>query len=379
MITFFRTIAVILLIFGLAVLGLFLTNHEYLLKGAWATYLHGEKTGTISDARFFATRKISATDPHPWLISSKYNSMELSDTLRSMLEKTESVAFLIVKNDSILFEEYWDNYSDTSHSNSFSMAKSITTLLAQKAIQDGYIKSWEDNVNDYLPKIEGPFANELKLKHLSTMTAGLQWNEHYTNPFDITARSYYSSDIEETMYDYVPVVTKPGTHYEYQSGATQLLGLVIEKATGKTVSDYTSETLWKSMGAEHDAYWHLDKKGGEELTYCCFNSNIRDFARFGKMLIHDGKWDGQPVIDSSFLYTATRSAPVSYYGWSFWIFEEGIHRVYSMRGLLGQYVIVVPEKDLIICRLGKHRIKNETVHPTDYRVMIEEGIKYFGN
>ena len=376
---FLRSLAVLLLILGLAVLGLFFTNHEYLLKGVWATYLHGEKTATISDARFFATRPVPAANPQPWTIAENYNSMSLSDTLRKTLAMTETVAFLVVKNDEIVYEQYWDGYSDTSHSNSFSMAKSITTLLAQKAIQEGYIQSWDDKVSDYLPGMEGPFANELQLKHLSTMTAGLQWNEHYTNPFDITARAYYGSNIKETMFDYAPVVTKPGSEFHYQSGAPQLLGLVISKATGKTVSDYAAETLWKSIGAEETAYWHLDKEGGHELTYCCFNSNARDFARYGKLLINHGKWNGQAIIDSSFLYTATNSAASPNYGWSFWVYDEKVNHVFYMRGIHGQYVIVIPEKDLVICRLGRKLIKDENDHPKDFRVIVEESIKYFGS
>src|SRR5690606_35928062 len=120
------------------------------------------------------------------------------------------------------YEEYWEDYSDTSHSNSFSMAKSIVTILTQIAIEQGYIKSWNEKVIDFLPELEGPYANDLELWHLSTMTAGLQWNEHYTNPFDITARAYYGNDIAELMYREVPVINEPGANYQYQSGAPQL-------------------------------------------------------------------------------------------------------------------------------------------------------------
>src|SRR5690606_18030201 len=108
-------------------------------------------------------------------------------------------------------------------------------------------------------ELEGPYANDLELWHLSTMTAGLQWNEHYTNPFDITARAYYGNDIAELMYREVPVINEPGANYQYQSGAPQLLGLILAKATGKTVSEYASENLWTKIGAEHTAFWHLDK------------------------------------------------------------------------------------------------------------------------
>lgn len=375
---FLRFLLILLLIIGLAVLGLVLTGNSYLLQGVWATYLHGEKSATISDARFFDLRDVPATNPQPWPIAEDYNQRKLSDTLKRTLDMTESVAFLVVKNDSILFEKYWHGYSDTSHSNSFSMAKSITTMLVQKAIEEGYIKSWEDKVIDYLPQLQGPYRKELKLKHLSKMTAGLKWNEHYSNPFDITARAYYSSDISEVMFERVPVVREPGTGFEYQSGAPQLLGMVLSAATGKSVSEYAAETLWKSMGAQETAWWHLDDEGGTELTYCCFNSNARDFARFGKLLEHNGQWNGEQVLDSTFVWQASHAGAAPYYGWSFWIYNDFLHHVYYMRGILGQYVIVIPEKDLVIVRLGKKRLEKVDDHPREIPVIINEVVKYFG-
>ena len=377
--TFLRFLAILLLILGLVVLGLFLTGNQYLLKGAWATYLHGHPTASIDDARFFDTRPIPAGDVDPWPVSSHYNQRNLSDTLQKTLEESGTVAFLIIKNDSILYEAYRDGYSDTSHSNSFSMAKSITTMLVQIAIQKGLIGSWEDPAIKYLPKIQGPYRKDLKLKHLSMMTAGLQWDEGYHSPVGITAQAYYSSDVEKLMYEKVPVVLEPGTHFEYQSGAPQLLGLVLEKATGKSVSEFASEVLWKPLGASEDAFWQLDDKNGHELTYCCFNSNARDFARFGKMLEHYGKWNHNQILDSAFVDKASSAGAVNYYGWSFWIDNTQLTKVYYMRGLLGQYVVVIPEKNLVLCHLGKHNLEDINHQPRELLVMVDEAIKYFGN
>ncbi len=377
--TCLRFLAILLLILGLIVLGLFLTGNQYLLKGVWATYLHGEKTATINDARYFDTRNIQAGGSTDWQLAEDYNQRNLSDTLLATLEKTESVAFLIIKDDKILIEKYWDGYSDTSHSNSFSMAKSITTILAQIAIQKGFIESWDDPVIKYLPGVQGPYRKDLKLKDLSMMTAGLQWDEGYTSPFGITAQAYYGSDIENLLYEKVPVVKQPGTEFNYQSGAPQLLGLVIAKATGKTVSEFASDELWKPLGASESAFWHLDREDGNELTYCCFNSNARDFARFGKLLEHFGKWNGTQILDSAFIATASSGGLASHYGWSFWIDDRHLTKVYYMRGILGQYVIVIPEKDLVICRLGKQRLPNIGNHPGDLKVIVEESLKYFGS
>lgn len=377
--TLLRLLAILLISFCLFVLGLYLTGNQYLLKGVWATYLHGEKTATINDAQFFDTRTVPATHPEDWPLASGYNQRNLSDTLQFTLEKTESVAFLVLKDGEILIEKYWDGYSSTSRSNSFSMAKSITTLLAQIAIQQGYIGSWDDPVVQYLPDIQGPFSRELKLRHLSMMTAGLQWDEGYTSPFGITAQAYYGSNIAKLLYDKVPAVNEPGVEFNYQSGATQLLGLVIAKATGKTISQFASEALWKPIQASESATWHLDSKDGTELTYCCFNSNARDFARIGQLLLHYGKWKGHSIIDSTFIATASKPGPAEQYGWSFWLDNRHLTPVYYMRGILGQYVIVMPEKNLVVCRLGKGRLPNKGHHPADVKVIIEETLKYFGS
>ena len=142
-------------------------------------------------------------------------------------------------------------------------------MLVQIAIEKGYIKSWDQKVVDFLDELKGEYVNKLSFKHLSTMTAGLDWNEHYTNPFDITAKTYYGRNVSQLMFDEVSVKMEPGKTYEYQSGATQILGMALEKATGKSLAKMASEWLWKPMGAEHDAFWRIDDNGGK-VTYHCF-------------------------------------------------------------------------------------------------------------
>jgi len=237
LLSFFKWTALVL---ALVVGGLYLSGNGYLVKGVWATYLHGYGSASIGDARFFTTRTVEAGNEVPWKKSSAYNTMTLTPDLRQSLEETRSVAFLIIQGGELLHEEYWDGYGPDSRSNSFSMAKSVTTMLAQCAIQDGKIKSWDQKVRDFLPELKGQYADELTLRHLSTMTAGLDFNEHYTNPFDITAKLYYGNDVEKLLIDNVPVVRQPGKgSYEYQSGATQLLGLCVIKATGRPMATTT--------------------------------------------------------------------------------------------------------------------------------------------
>ena len=361
----------LVVVFALIHLGLRLTGNGYLHKGLWACYLHGNNSATIDDARYFDTHKIGAsTNPWQWPVSGNYNQTKLSPKLQQVLAKTGSVAFLVIQNDSILNENYWEGYSDSSQSNSFSMAKSITTMLAQIAIQKGLLKNWHQKVNSILPGLKGAHANELELWHLSTMSSGLEWDEAYKNPFAITAKAYYGEDVNTLMMT-LPIVDEPGKAFNYQSGNTQLLGMCVMKATGKSIADLASEWLWKPLQAQHDAKWHTDEKGAE-LCYCCFNTDARDFARFGKMMLHQGNWNGTQILDSSFVHIATTGALAPYYGYSFWLDESHGTKVFAQRGILGQYIITIPAYNLVIVRLGRHCLPKQNNAPEDFHIIIDE-------
>lgn len=364
------------LIASLAFAGLaYFSGNQFLLKGLWAAYLHGNTSATIDDAKFFDTRTVQAGAHIPWEVAE--SDLTLSDTLRTTLENTQAVAFLVAQNGKIQYEEYWDGYGPDAKSNSFSMAKSITAMLGQCAIQDGYIKNWDVKAKEFLPDLQGPHADEVTLRHLVTMTAGLDFNEHYSNPFDITAKLYYGPNSEELMLSQVPVTEKPGS-YEYQSGATQLLGLCVSEAIDQPLAEYASEKLWKPLGAKNDATWHVDSEDGNELAFCCFNSNARDFARFGQMMLQHGNFNGQQILDSTFVDTATVPFAVPRYGHSFWMTDKFGTHVYYLRGLLGQYVIVIPEHGLVVVRLGHEASGNDQDHSYDFLLIVEEILKTVG-
>ncbi len=362
------------LVLLLATAIIYLSGNKFLLKGLWAAYLHGNTSATIGDAQFFDTRTVEVSDPIAWETAADFNKVELSERLRTSLENSGSVAFLIAQKGQLTYEEYWDGYSASSRSNSFSMAKSITTMLVQCAIQDGYISGWDEKVKNYLPELQGEFADKLTLRNLSTMTAGLDFNEHYTNPFDITAKLYYGPDVAELLFEEVPVFENPGS-FEYQSGATQLLGLCLMRATKMPMATYASERLWKPLGAQHAAEWHLDSENGKELAFCCFNSNARDFARFGQLLLQQGNYAGNQLLDTSFVEMATQPFAVPYYGHSFWMTDEYGPHIFYQRGILGQYIIVIPEYEVVIVRLGHNRGPNDENHPVDFRLIVEEVLK----
>ena len=356
----FVTLGVLFLIYAL----LWISPYNYLIKGVSLTYLKGEKSPTYKDWVDFDLRPISNDLSKKFRTVKAEKTIELNPDLLKMLTKTQSGSYLVYKNDTLISENYFDGSSDSSRTNSFSMAKTITTLLVQMAIQDKLIGSWDDKVIDYLPWIKGEYAKELTLRHLSTMTAGLNWDESYLSPFGITAKAYYSNDIEGVMRT-VDVVEKPGEKFEYQSGSTQLLGFVLQAAINegnknnrvavKTISEFAQERLWKRIGAEYPAYWSLDKENGKELSYCCFDATSRDFGKLGLLVMHHGKnYMGEQLVDSSFLAMAQQPYKSLNYGHSFWLGEIGGIKFSYFQGLGGQYVVLPKDNEnMVVVRTGK--------------------------
>lgn len=368
----------IFILFGILLLYIF--NYEYILRGFRVVYMQGHTTAYIDDYPEFDNRKIPSGDTYQaWPKHKEYNSVSPTKKLQETNDKLGSVALLIIKNDSIWYEDYADGYTDTTLTNSFSMAKSITTALLGKAIKDGYIKGLEQPVSDFFPEFQNPEFPALSVGDLSAMSSGLNWDEDYYNPFSVTARVYFDEDIK-TIIKELNIVKPPGTEFEYLSGNTILLGMVLKKATSKNLSNYLSESFWIPMGMKKDALWQLDsKENGMEKAYCCIASNAKDFARFGKLFKDHGRWNNEQLLDSAFIATATtpRFEDAPEYGYGFWLSDYKNKDIFYMRGVLGQYIIVIPEDDLIIVRLGHKFIKRkkEEDHPSDFFIYIDETYK----
>jgi CubicO group peptidase (beta-lactamase class C family) len=348
-----KILVTILVVIGFTVAFIVISGRTYLFKAAW------NGTANIDDYRIFENRTVPAAEPQRWPVAGDYNRISYPPDLNSGLERYGSVALLAIRNDSLLFEKYWDGHSDSSLSGSFSIAKSITSILTGVAIKEGKIRSVEQKVGDFLPEFKEGKAADLTIKHLLTMTSGSNWDESYSSPLSITTEAYYGNHLYKTATG-VKIEKQPGTFHEYLSGNTQLLGLIIQKATGRSVSEYASEKLWGPIGAEHSALWSLDKKDGHEKVYCCFNSNARDFARLGQLMLDSGAWRGVPIIDSSYWKASITPCGVkdefnescNYYGYQWWIVPERQDVFYAW-GILGQYVVVIPSKKMVIVRLGK--------------------------
>jgi CubicO group peptidase (beta-lactamase class C family) len=370
---FFKWFSIILI--SIIIL-MYVFDVDYLLRAVRTIYFKGYTTAFLEDYKDFPNREIKKGTAQPWSIAKDYNSIDATSTLEKTHKELQTAAFLIIQNDSLFHESYFDGYTKDSKSNSFSMAKSVITIALGKAIMDGKIKNLDQKAIDFIPELKGEFAKEVTVGDLSSMSSGLSWDEKYYSPLSIVTRAYFHDDLREVMLG-LEINEKPGQSFKYLSGATQLLAMCIENATGEYVSDYVSKNFWQPMGAENEALWQLDHEDdGIEKAYCCIASNARDFARFGKLYLNYGNWNGKQLLDSTFVKkTITpRFAETPHYGYGWWMHNINGKDLFYMRGHLGQFVIVIPQDNLIIVRLGhlKGIQTSFDPHSEDLYVYVEE-------
>lgn len=299
-----------------------------------------------------------------WPLSADYNRCQLPEPSVYYLDSLHTVAFLVIRHDSLLFETYRDGWNDTLTSNIYSATKTIVGMLAGIALDEGKIQSLDDPVSRYIPSYRKGMQADVTIRHLLTMSGGMAWDEAYSSLFSVTTHGYYGNDLYKLVTG-LEVCDRPGVQYSYRSGETQLLAFVIEAATGKTLSQYAEEKLWKPMQAERDAYWLLDKQDGDEKAFCCFHTTARDVARFARLMLHRGNWNGRQLVSQAYMDEMMRPASwlkdqwgkdsLNYYGYQTWIMHYHDQVNPYMRGMLGQYIIAIPSQDAIVVRLGRKR------------------------
>ena len=379
---FKRVIVGVVALILLACIGLWATDNEHVLYGIRKTYLIGKKNPDIDDRPYFDVRKVKAESPRPTLLSASYNTMDLLPDEKAWSDSMGTTAWLVYRQDSLIYEGYNEGDASTL-SNSFSMAKSITSVLIGKAVEEGFIESIDDRVGEYLDHYNSGMDTLLTIRHLLEMTSGIPFGESYSSPLGYMAKSYYGKNLTAATLDY-HVQKKPGTFWAYEGGNTVLLGMILKKATGMSVSDYCSSRLWGAIGAEQDAFWNLDHAEGIEKTFSGFYATARDFARLGLLFMHDGIMNGDTVISPEWVRQSLQShgvpdedaEPCNWYGWQWWIGEHEGHPFFACRGLRGQYVVGIPDLDLVMVRLGHRQSKERIEHmPTDLFRYIETTIR----
>ena len=374
--------AIVIFTFSVLIsLGIFFKSETIYLYDLAKTIVKIKRTkADITDYKYFENIDIpKSKNPQAWPFHKDFNTVKSTDKLNATHDRLGTIAYLIIKNDSLWYEKYYDGYNEKSYSNSFSIAKSIVTGILGKAIDEGYIKDLDQKVGDFIPEYKNGLAAKLTVGDLSSMSSGMKWTEDYKNIFGVTARAYVGTGLEELIMSR-PIIREPGKSFKYLSGDTQLLAMAIEKATGKKISSLAYDWFWNPIGAENNALWQVDNlKTNTEKAYCCFNSNARDFAKLGKLFKDYGYWNGEKLIDSSFIKKATtkRFNESPHYGYGFWLGDYKGMEYFSMRGHLGQYVIVFPKENIMIVRLGKRNDKKTeaNIYPDDQLTFIEEGLK----
>lgn len=299
-----------------------------------------------------------------WPRSTRYNRQAPEPVDIAYLDSLHTISFLVIRHDSILYENYRDGWNDTLTSNLYSATKTIVGLLVGIALDEHKIHSLNDRVSRYIPTYTKGLQAEVSIRDLLTMSGGMVWDESYASLFSVTTQGYYGNNLYELVTG-LEVNERPGVQYSYRSGETQLLAFVLEAATGQTLSLYAEEKLWKPMQAERDAYWLLDKAGGDEKAFCCFHTTARDVARFARLMLHKGEWNGRQLVPKAYMEAMMSPASylkdqwgkdsLSYYGLQTWIMNYRGESIPCMRGMLGQYIWAIPSKDAIVVRLGRKR------------------------
>lgn len=357
-------------------LGLLLVLKPYLPSALYHNFAE------IDDYKFFAHRVVKASPPGlPWKVAAQPNAGPPAATLE-LLTKLKTTALLMIESNEIVYEKYDLSGGENEISGSFSAAKTIVGLLTGFALQEKFIKSVDEPIATYISEWSNVPMGKITIKHLLTMTSGLDWDESYMNPLSVTAEAYHGTNLLKTTLKQ-SLVRAPGTYFEYQSGTSELLGLVVARATKRPLAQYASEKLWIPLGAERDALWSLDAAEGLEKAYCCFNARARDFAKLGQFLLNNGKWPDvsgtpQQLLNSEYVRELATphgipdesGKPVDYYGYQTWILKTPNGHVKYARGVLGQYIIAVPEKNRVVVRLGMKRGNKIDHHPEEVRLLV---------
>ncbi|MAS31199.1 MAG: serine hydrolase [Flavobacteriaceae bacterium] len=374
---------IILVVFAIIVSSRFQYFDDF--KSMISLVIRSQNTkASIDDYKFFDKVEIKkSSSPFEWPKHKLYNQIGSSKTLDSVHKKNETVAFLVIKNDSIIKEDYFLGYDENSMTNSFSMSKSIISFLFLKSIEEGTIPSLNSKLTDYFPAFNENNGSNVTLSDLSTMSSGLEWQENYKDLMGITAQAYVTKDLNKLMMG-SKFSGISGDKFKYLSGNTQLLAMAIEKANNSTIQELTYRWLWNPMGAKNDAIWMIDsKEKNMTKAYCCLSSNAKDFAKVGLVYKNFGKINEQNLIDSSFISMSIKprfnSNPI--YGYGIWIGKQNNIDFFSLRGHQGQYVIVIPKENTIIVRLGKRKSRGSDLnnHPSDFNLYITESLNILSN
>ncbi|WP_374572625.1 serine hydrolase domain-containing protein [Phenylobacterium sp.] len=302
-------------------------------------------------ARGDRVRELPAGEP----IDPKWTWKGQAYDTASYMAAMRTSGVLVLKDGKVVLERYGLGRTAADRWTSFSVAKSVTSILIGAAIQDGHIKSLDDKVSAYIPEMKGSAYDEVTVRDLLTMTSGVKWNEDYTDPNSDVAKVGLSI-LEPGVNPVVSYMRKlpreapAGQKFVYKTGETDLAGVLLSDAVGEPMSQYASEKLWAPFGMEQDAIW-VDDVAGHERGGCCMSMTLRDYARIGQFMLEDGVAGGKRILPEGWVADATAphvkfpSDPTyTGYGYFWWLIPHG----YEAAGIFGQNIVVYPDEKLVI-------------------------------
>jgi len=283
-------------------------------------------------------------------------------TLDDYIEGSKTAAFIIIRNDTIIYEKYNKNYQENSIFNTFSVTKIFITTLVGIAIDEGLIRSVDEAITEYIPElIEIEGFSDITIRHLLTHTSGIKFSNSRFNFFSDNARYYYGHNLRKLVLK-AKLYERPGAETNYSSVNVQLLALILERVTGTSLSSYLQDKIWLRIGMQNEATWSLDnkRKNSIEKGFACLNCSAIDLAKLGRLYLNDGVWDNQQILSQSFISEATKRDTTDGSNWNFqYNFRLGPkqYNSYYSRGLYGQLIYVYPKKNIIIIRAGEADLK----------------------
>lgn len=272
----------------------------------------------------------------------------------SYMSEQRTAGLVIIQDGKVRLEKYGLDFDAGGRWTSFSVAKSFTSTLVGAAIKDGYIRSIDDKVSDYIPDMKGSVYDDVSIKQLLTMTSGVRWNEDYEDKnSDVALFNEHKAEpgLDATV-SYMRKLSREvpaGEKWVYKTGETNLIGVLVSSATHRTLADYLSEKIWAPFGMEQDASWLLGSTG-HEISGCCIQASTRDFARFGQFMLDGAMVDGNAVLPKNWIAAATtRQADIGYpgkgYGYQWWTYDDGS---FAAQGIFGQGIFIDPKRRLVI-------------------------------
>ncbi len=261
--------------------------------------------------------------------------------------KQNVAGLLVIKDGKIVYERYGLGNDKDSLWVSFSVAKSVTSMLIGAAIEDGYIKSVDEKVTDYLPRLKNSAYDQATIRNVLQMSSGVAWNEDYADPeSDVNTATWDTL----SLYEYLrnkPRVAAPGEVFNYNTAETNLVGTLLRSAIGNNLSTYLSEKIWKPLGMGSDANWMLSEVGGGETGGCCISATLRDYGRLGLFALHNGRLaDGTQVLPEGWMAESTTPSKGNPgYGYFWWLYEDGTYRA---SGIFGQAIYINPQENVVI-------------------------------